>query len=1812
MALGHAEGEGQEEKNIYSSSSSSSDEDGSGSDSSDDDDDSSSSGSSSSRSSSSGSGSDDDDDREEGSEDENFEVGFWDSLKAVLPWTEAGAKADYAEERLDAHHEFQEELDEALRIRKMVETGLHDMALDRLMASTEGQMYHHFHKHRYQLEQTGEWTFVPPSVKRRWRHAVKKTDKVEKLRAYMAMRRDRFLRIRGLCRQVRNARLKSSDLLVTVEPESLIDENLLQVAGGGKKSKPANPFGGARLKKCHWQNVNSKGEQCFCTNNRMVHPHRLFKDEFGVLIHDTLATCGWHATRCVSNSHGDDPVVISTANEGALCNECLVQLTKGPIRNTTAFGAPGVRFKNKRLGSADTDPGTGGEEFLLQKEKNGERAARAVQRTYRGYRARHLRAMVALEHPLRALLRVESAIVMQSLVRRFLARTLVRQISAFRNMNATAIQKMARGMQARALFRRKRARKMVQRQMLFLLARAHVASAKVARRIREEMRKKNAVALSFQRAWRGKKGREKAAMLRAITVRRHGAAITTQKFWRCYVARQELGTRRVAHRREVWAAVAMQSTIRMFADRRRTQKMRREFDGAVRTLQPLVRGLLARVTARRERALLGQVWGWLGTDTVTANGIYARFLPKNKYLVSRESAPLQQFSASQSASGNVDAGNYDELQKGLGSTSSLVRSTLEALPGERHFTEKFDRDRTGTCSKVEFKIGLESFLREAGYPLQKEEAALIVKRYFDGDGFCAWHSFLNSYHNAGSKSSACARHGRLLCTLCIRTKQLGFKMCECGHVFDAHELVVGGSGPAKGETVRKQDQRGRVVPQKQLSALLSKGLSKTVVDRPINVEGCSAASNLRRAQYTNNSPSQAALISAQRPNGFRVTGARGGTKTPPHATTSSRARRRWRRQKPGRGSRSITEEASQPGGITALSLAELSPPFFGRRTSADGADGSGAAALSPTATGDVAGFPKENLDMVRPANQGATSPNKRKITYIPSFQEARSQEKERRDASCAGRRGQAERAALAEMNSAVQGKNAADYAAKLQDDIATNTSRVDGRLCLAPVMSKKELRHAVFLERHWCKLIKDIRNGATDPHLPISEAERMRVEGLMIPNKKRAQRLDDRLRALGFHARASGIYKTAASASATGTTASGSATAKRRAPGQSSRNGGGGGGERKDTSSSAGSRPHTQEEKQESMAKMVEACRKRRPGTAESEAGGTPEQSVRRKRRTVTGGEMESAVRLLKSRGESRARSPSTGAWQAVPTVEQASKTAYGLLTAASANAAGVVQAPSGRGFRKHVCLHPGCGKVFHLKASADRHQEKEHRFRMRLAAPTPLTDQFMLPSWPSDGVPWSSGLPAPGRGKKHTSVSKGTVTACRGPAGRTPTKTAKTVGAGGSAGDTVLDRGDASLHARFACGVPGCSHRFPEARLLGLHLRMGHNEFDLEKMKARRDGTVPTQTLDGVTVTAAIDVGGHVRASFLGAYRLVPPFQSPTGCPDIPACGLHGRPKHGCQRCADIARQSAAVGADDGGEPEDGRPPMGWPLPPAKFYTRAMVVVNHHGRPINLDLDCAEELRCPLLRFPLRSCNPSTGPSVEHRRADNATDDKAGGDALPDVDSVLPGFGDGLQGGQEASRNLTASSGGSRKDLTDDGQGASAPKNDTDGGSGSFPARSGPSIDACIDDNGNDDVLPQHFLTGGGIDPAGLGENNSHHQHEPQHHQNTHHQRHHQHQHQHHGALVPARLVAVLVDGSGKGWMAARRLWSVPDVGHHALAEAGLTAGDVDREQEFFVATEVEYLPLSLVRDTCTVTVDRKKDVHSKQRSGVLPKSMR
>lgn len=52
--------------------------------------------------------------------------------------------------------------------------------------------------------------------------------------------------------------------------------------------------------------------------------------------------------------------------------------------------------------------------------------------------------------------------------------------------------------------------------------------------------------------------------------------------------------------------------------------------------------------------------------------------------------------------------------------------------------------------------------------MQKGESLAISRRFYDGDGFCGWHSFLATYHTTSAGRHACARHGRLMCVLCIR------------------------------------------------------------------------------------------------------------------------------------------------------------------------------------------------------------------------------------------------------------------------------------------------------------------------------------------------------------------------------------------------------------------------------------------------------------------------------------------------------------------------------------------------------------------------------------------------------------------------------------------------------------------------------------------------------------------------------------------------------------------------------------------------------------------------------------------------------------------------------------------------------------------------------------------------------------------------------------------------------------------------------------------------------------------------------------
>lgn len=215
-------------------------------------------------------------------------------------------------------------------------------------------------------------------------------------------------------------------------------------------------------------------------------------------------------------------------------------------------------------------------------------------------------------------------------------------------------------------------------------------------------------------------------------------------------------------------------------------------------------------------------------------------------------------------------------------------------------------------------------------------------------------------------------------------------------------------------------------------------------------------------------------------------------------------------------------------------------------------------------------------------------------------------------------------------------------------------------------------------------------------------------------------------------------------------------------------------------------------------------------------------------------------------------------------------------------------------------------------------------------------------------------------------------------------------------------------------------------------------------------------------------------------------------------------------------------------------------------------MVVSHHGRPIKLDLDCSETLRCPLLSFPLLAPVADGGSAnlTAHQRLGPCrTEDER--DDIDDETTCMERTPEGIIGQPAACDGSNHQHGGSQ--TTKRGL-SMAPRTENDPPAHSAALDSDDDAGSENPEGDDDGVMEEE-------EEDGIADRNRHHVHPPQPRQHP--------QKQHHGGLVPVQLVAVLVDGSGKGWMAARRLWSVGEVGFQALSQAGLSAGDVDVDQE-------------------------------------------
>lgn len=106
---------------------------------------------------------------------------------------------------------------------------------------------------------------------------------------------------------------------------------------------------------------------------------------------------------------------------------------------------------------------------------------------------------------------------------------------------------------------------------------------------------------------------------------------------------------------------------------------------------------------------MGKAWAWLGTDTVTANKTYARFLPKNSYAISKRVDDLVSIATTEDIGKTTEAAIREERGAVMTIRSSetlLAGSTAEILPGEEHFTNRYDVKKTGICTRAAFQLAL--------------------------------------------------------------------------------------------------------------------------------------------------------------------------------------------------------------------------------------------------------------------------------------------------------------------------------------------------------------------------------------------------------------------------------------------------------------------------------------------------------------------------------------------------------------------------------------------------------------------------------------------------------------------------------------------------------------------------------------------------------------------------------------------------------------------------------------------------------------------------------------------------------------------------------------------------------------------------------------------------------------------------------------------------------------------------------------------------------------------------------------------------
>ncbi|KAH8072322.1 hypothetical protein JL721_3588 [Aureococcus anophagefferens] len=1095
-----------------------------------------------------------------------------------------------------------------------------------------------------------------------------------------------------------------------------------------------------------------------CTNVIMADP------EHGTL----LPVCGWHRTACVlthqpDNDPASKPVTIPNA-DGLCVSHYVAKYGRPP--DDVGWPLPGcdllskvhaemaeIMVKKHALAPREPYPGPPAPparyvpppqqdviDGLFSAFSSGKKFVygRQIKKIQCFYR-RHLAARCANRRRRARVARnrVAAVTIIQSVTKSFTQRVIALREAKERFDALYLVQRLFRGLVIRRKARKRRDQLRLNRVGNFLYRRMQQQTVVTLQRKRRDAWRERRAKEIVHRVVLGAVGRFKAAAARRRFLEREKSQSRLASIIRGRMSRKTVAIKRKHQAKIVANTTWIQAITRSAVVKRRIHGKLMRRRWAFDTINRLGRGFICRRRAFRKRRVVDEAWAMVGPMSKGRRAELERLLPRSSYPIWDEGLEPEEEEAT-----------YDSIAEATRKTTDTWFHESDKRP-----FVKYDSTEVGSVSRFEFRLAMHALWRTKGLVIQPMELEPFVKMFDKySDGSVSWKDFLNF---ARLSYRPCSLHRRIVCATCISRGPCQRKGCRC----DAYEK----------DTAQLKDLVCKHCGHTPFTHML---VPKCCVEPEIDV------SQVTKVQLTD------------------IFENRSDAPMRPDAALGTAAEEEIVAQVVVvRDVEHLFDDAAFEKKKPLAPVSEAVCVDRPARAKAKHAK----AAASAMRAGAVTKAETQALALTTAKSFARAETETIRVTELEESMLER------------------------HFEGATQSKVELERGFRItrpipmifDDELRLTVKAADVYLELLDRFSDEELvvrkhedqafvklifENDVFLERHWKKLLRDVRYGKINRHLPISPERRAALESRMYPKPQQANKIDAALKRLGFHVRSSGLYGSAALAATKSTTADaaprdddGGAPAdrfggsrptdflwdktlklamaddediaaqverKKRAPPpraarveiprrdstESLPDGFKVDADRATTTKSVrfADKSLASSASARSLASPAKSESTHRSGTRQTAASSASARSL------ASPAKSESTHRSGAAR---TARSDRDGSDDTVlePDLPLERRSSHGDVDAkadqaavfATAHAISTLPRASNdevleepRDIRPWLCPHPGCGKVFSEKESCARHVNEAHAGRHRLAVATPTQDQFLRKYWPEE-MPW-------------------------------------------------------------------------------------------------------------------------------------------------------------------------------------------------------------------------------------------------------------------------------------------------------------------------------------------------------------------------------------------------------------------------------------------------------------------------------------------